>query len=211
MEKLKLFLNKIFSDVRLTGEIISKSKFIPLDAGENILEEAQYIRNIPLVYRGRVRVMRQDDSGRKVLLYYIEPGESCALSLAAGLNHQKSVAYAETDLDTELFAIPIDVLEDLMGQFPTMNEFILKLFHSRFNELIQFIDSVVFKTMDFRLIELLKKKQRKTNTNLLKVTHQQLANELGTAREVISRLLKQLENEKKVINHRGEIELIAPL
>jgi len=211
MERLKLFLNKIFSDVRLTEEIITKSKFIPLDAGENILEEAQYIRNIPLVYRGRVRVMRQDDSGRKVLLYYIEPGESCALSLAAGLNHQKSIAYAETDLDTELFSIPIDVLEELMGQFPTMNEFILKLFHSRFNELIQFIDSVVFKTMDFRLIELLKKKQRKTNTNLLKVTHQQLADELGTAREVISRLLKQLENEKKVINHRGKIELIARL
>jgi len=211
MEGLSLFLNKIFSDVRLTREIISRSQFISLNAGESILEEAQYIRNIPLVYKGRVRVMRQGDSGREVLLYYIEPGESCALSLAAGLNHQKSVAYAETDRDTELLAIPIDVLEQLIGQFPTLNEFVLKLFHNRFNELIRFIDSVVFKTMDFRLIELLKKKQKKSGNHTLEITHHQLANELGTAREVVSRLLKQLENEKKIINHRGKIEIIAAL
>ncbi len=211
MEDLSLFLNKIFSDVRLTKEIISRSQFVSLNTGETILEEAQYIRNIPLVYKGRVRVMRQDNSGREVLLYYIESGESCALSLAAGLNHQKSVAYAETDLDTELLAIPIDVLEKLIDKFPTLNAFVLKLFHNRFNELIRFIDSVVFKTMDFRLIELLKKKQKKTGNPILEVTHHQLANELGTAREVVSRLLKQLENEKKIINHRGKIEIITAL
>ena len=211
MENLQLFLNKVFSDVQLSREIISRSQFLPVDADRTILEEGQYIRNIPLVYKGRIRVMRQDESGREILLYYILPGESCALSLAAGLNHQKSVAYAETDMKTELLSIPVDVLEELIGQFPKLNEFVLKLFHYRFNELILFIDSVVFKTIDYRLIQHLKRKHQKSGSNVIEITHQTLAKELGTAREVVSRLLKHLEKENKVINHRGKIEIIDTL
>ncbi len=211
MENIELFLNKLFLNKEISRKILSNSRIMNLEGGVNILKEAHYIQSVPLVIQGRVKVTRHDDSGKEVLLYYIDSGESCALSIAAGLNHQKSAAFADTDTATQILAIPIELLDKLLLEFPAMNRFVLKLFHSRFNELIGFIDSVVFKTMDFRLVELLKKKQRQSGTFMLEITHQQLAKELGTAREVVSRLLKQLENEKKLVNHRAKIELLDAL
>jgi CRP/FNR family transcriptional regulator len=211
MENIELFLNKLFGDKRISRKILLQSQMVELDRGVNILKEAHYISSVPLVIQGRIKVTRHDDTGKEVLLYYIDPGESCALSIAAGLNHQKSVAFADTDVKTQMLSVPIGLIESLISQFPGMNDFVLKLFHNRFNELVQFIDSVVFKTMDFRLIELLKKKQKQTGMATLEITHQQLANELGTAREVVSRLLKQLENESRLINYRGKIKLLSTL
>jgi CRP/FNR family transcriptional regulator len=110
-----------------------------------------------------------------------------------------------------MLAIPLETLREMLLHFPRLNDFVLHLFHQRFNELILFIDAVSFKNIDFRLIANLKDKQQKSKSNLIPITHQQLANELGTAREVVSRLLKQLERDQKIKSLRGKIEIIAPL
>ena len=211
MEDVHRFLRKIYSDKSLVDEIMAKSRFVVVPAHTKILEEEKYVKVVPLVYEGRIRVMRKTESGKEILLYYIDSGESCALSIAAGLNQTKSVAYAETETETKMFVIPIDLIHDLHTRYPQCEDFLLRLFHNRFNELILFIDSIAFKTMDFRLIRHSKREQKKTGDNIIHTTHQHLADELGTAREVISRLLKQLENDGKIINHRSKIEILAQL
>jgi len=211
MDSVFLFLRKIFNDKGLVDELIDTCQFMEVPAHSRILEEDEYIKVVPLVYEGRIKVMRKDESGKEILLYYIHPGESCALSIASGLNGTKSVAYAETETATKMFAIPIDILRNLHARYPQCNDYLLRLFHNRFNELVLFIDSIAFKTMDVRLIGHLKRKQEESGENFVYITHQQLANELGTAREVVSRLLKQLEREGKIINHRSKIEILDAL
>lgn len=211
MDTTYLFLRKIFYDKSLVDELMDKSQFMVIPAHTKILEEDKYIKVVPLVFEGRIKVMRKVESGKEILLYYINPGESCALSIVAGMNRTKSVAYAETETETKMFAIPVEVLRDLHYRYPQCDDFLLQLFHTRFNELILFIDSIAFKTMDFRLVSHLKKKQKESGADAIYITHQQLADELGTAREVISRLLKQLERDGKIINGRSKIEISGQL
>ncbi len=207
MEKVVALLKEIFVDKVLVSILLEKSVYVEIEEGKKILDEGNYIKTIPIVIEGRVKVLRCDESGKELLLYHIIPGESCALSIAAGLNHEKSVAYAVTEVKTNLLLIPVNDLQEMLREYPRINNFVLKLFHQRFNELISFIDSIAFKNMDFRLVNHLKKMSAATGNRIIETTHQQLADELGTAREVVSRLLKQLEKENKVKNHRGTIEL----
>jgi len=211
MDTAYLFLRKIFYDKSLVEELMEKSQFVVIPPNTKILEEDKYIKVIPLVFEGRIKVIRKGESGKEILLYYIDRGESCALSIVAGLNRAKSVAFAVTETETKMFAIPIEVIRDLHYRYPQCDDFLLQLFHSRFNELILFIDSIAFKTMDFRLIRHLKRSQKELGENVIHITHQQLADELGTVREVISRLLKQLERDGKIINGRSKIEILRQL
>ena len=211
MDNLTPFLRKLFPVPKLVDELEQESTLMDIPDNITILNIGDYVKVVPLVIEGRVKVMRNDESGKEVLLYYINPGESCALSIAAGLNNQKSAAYAITNNDTKLLAIPVDKLDSMIKSYPYLNKFILELFHKRFNELIEFIDAISFKNVDTRLLKYLKKRLTSGNDNFIYATHKQIAEELGTAREVVSRLLKQLEKEGKVKNHRGKIELIMPL
>lgn len=206
MENIPLFLRKVFSDPKLADEIFERSRLLDVSNRQSIINQGDYIKVIPLVIRGKIKVFRQDESGKEVMLYTIKPGESCALTLASGLKHQPSAVFAETEVETELLAIPLEVLEQLLISFPKLNEFIVQTFHIRFEELIRVVDSVTFRNIDFRLIRLLQ--EMKDSNNVVKATHQELADHLATAREVVSRLLKQLEKEKKIINHRGYIEIV---
>ena len=211
MDNITPFLRKLFPNPKLVEELEQESTLMEIPDNIKILDIGEYVKVIPLVIEGRVKVMRNDESGKEVLLYYINPGESCALSIAAGLNNQKSAAYAVTNNDTKLLAIPVDKLDNMIKNYPYLNKFVLELFHKRFNELIDFIDAISFKNVDTRLLIYLEKSLTSENDNFIYVTHKQIAEELGTAREVVSRLLKQLEKEGKVKNHRKKIELILPL
>lgn len=206
MEDIPLFLRKVFSDKMLAEEIFNRSQLLEVTEHQPIINQGDYIRSIPLVISGKIKVFRQDESGKEVMLYTIKPGESCALTLASGLKHQQSAVFAETETETQLLAIPLEVLEQLLISFPKLNEFIVQTFHIRFEELIRVVDSFTFRTIEFRLIRLLK--EMNNGNNIVKATHQVLADHLATAREVVSRLLKQLEKEKKIINHRGYIEIV---
>jgi CRP/FNR family transcriptional regulator len=212
MDNLEIFLSKLFPNKELVKTLEDQASVMEIPNNVMVLHNNEYVKVIPLVIEGRIKVMRNDESGKEVLLYYINPGESCALSISAGLNNQKSIAYAVTDKNTRLLAIPVSKLDSLIKQFPYLNKFVLELFNKRFNELIEFIDAISFKSIDSRLLEYLKKNiSLENDVKYVFTTHKHIAEELGTAREVISRLLKQLEKQGIIKNHRAKIEILIAL
>lgn len=176
--------------------------------GEIILNENANIRSIPLVISGSMRVMRTDEEGKEILLYYIRAGESCIMSFLGGLHHDTSKVKAIADEETEILFVPVEKVADLIHQSPEWLDFIFRLYHKRFEELLEVVNAIAFKKMDERLLQLLKKKSELAKSKTINTTHEQLANELGTAREVISRLLKQMEQEKLIQLGRNKIVLM---
>jgi len=176
--------------------------------GEVILNENAYIKAIPIGTTGSIRVMRTDDDGREILLYYIKAGESCIMSFLGGIHHDTSKVRAIAEEETEILFIPIDKVNLLIKDFPEWLDYIFRLYHKRFEELLDVVNAVAFKKLDQRLLDFIKTKCELTNSHTLYVTHEQLANELGSARVVISRLLKQMEDEGLVKLGRNKITLV---
>ncbi len=176
--------------------------------GEIILNENANIRSIPLVMSGSMRVMRTDEEGKEILLYYIKAGESCIMSFLGGLHHDTSKVRAIADEETEILFVPVEKVSELIHRSPEWLDFIFRLYHKRFEELLEVINAIAFKKMDERLLQLLKKKSDLAKNKTIITTHEQLANELGTAREVISRLLKQMEEQKLIQLARNKITLL---
>jgi CRP/FNR family transcriptional regulator len=152
--------------------------------------------------------MRTDDDGREILLYYIQSGESCIMSFLGGLHQDTSKVKAMAEEDTEILFIPIDKVRLLIREYPEWLDYIFRLYHKRFEELLDVVNAVAFKKMDERLLNFIRKKCELTHSHTLYVTHEQLANELGTARVVVSRLLKQMEDEGLVSLGRNKITLV---
>lgn len=177
-------------------------------AGEVILNENAHIRSIPIVVKGVLRVVRTDDDGREILLYYIRAGESCIMSFLGGLHNDTSKVKAEIEEDAEILFLPIEKVKILIREYPQWLDYIFRLYHKRFEELLEALNAVAFKKVDERMLMLLRKKVTITNSNILHITHEQLANELGTARVVVSRLLKQLEENGGVRLGRNKIEVL---
>jgi CRP/FNR family transcriptional regulator, anaerobic regulatory protein len=176
--------------------------------GEIILNENAYIKAIPIVTRGSIRVMRTDEDGREILLYYIKTGESCIMSFLGGMHHDTSKVKAVAEEETEILFIPIDKVSLLIKEYPEWLDYIFRLYHKRFEELLEVVNAVAFKKMDERLLNFIKKKCELTHNKTINLTHEQLANELGTARVVVSRLLKQMEDEGLVKLGRNKISLV---
>ena len=176
--------------------------------GEIILNENAYIKAIPIVISGSVKVMRTDEDGREILLYYIKAGESCIMSFLGGMHQDTSKIKAVAEGNAEILFIPMDNIGGLLKDFPEWLDYIFKLYHKRFEELLEVVNAVAFKKMDERLLNFIQKKCELTDSKILNITHEQIANELGTARVVISRLLKQMEDENLVILGRNKVTLI---
>jgi len=176
--------------------------------GDIILNENAYIKAIPIVTRGSIRVMRTDEDGRELLLYYIKAGESCIMSFLGGMHQDTSKVKAIAEEETEILFIPIDKVSLLIKEYPEWLDYIFRLYHKRFEELLEVVNAVAFKKMDERLLNFIKRKCELTKSHTLYVTHEQLANELGTARVVVSRLLKQMEDEGLVTLGRNKISLL---
>lgn len=176
--------------------------------GEIILNENAYIKAIPIVTSGSIRVMRTEDDGREILLYYIKAGETCIMSFLGGIHHDTSKVKAVAEEATEILFIPIDKVNLLIKEYPEWVDYIFRLYHKRFEELLEVVNSVAFKKMDERLLAFIKKKCELSHSKTLTITHEQLANELGTARVVISRLLKQMEDLGLVELGRNKISLV---
>ncbi|PWN66409.1 Crp/Fnr family transcriptional regulator [Chryseobacterium oncorhynchi] len=179
--------------------------------GDIILDENASIRSIPIVMKGMLKVIRTEEDGREILLYYIKAGESCIMSFLGGMHNEKSVVKAEIEEDAEILFLPVDKVSLFIKEHPEWLDYIFRLYHKRFEELLDIINAIAFKKVDERLLNLLHKKVEITGTNTINTTHEQLANELGTARVVVSRLLKQLEDEGKVKLGRNKIILLETL
>lgn len=201
-------LSEFKSSRELREKLINLGFAKTFSEDEIILNENAYIKTIPIVTKGSIKVMRMDEDGREILLYYIKPGESCIMSFLGGIHQETSKVKAIAEEDSEILFIPIDKVGLLIKEYPEWLDFIFRLYHKRFEELLEVVNAVAFKKMDERLLDLLQKKCELTNNQTLSVTHEQLANELGTAREVVSRLLKNMEDKGLVQLGRNKVSLV---
>ncbi|MEA1850556.1 MULTISPECIES: Crp/Fnr family transcriptional regulator [Chryseobacterium] len=179
--------------------------------GDIILDENSSIRSIPIVMKGMLKVIRTEEDGREILLYYIKAGESCIMSFLGGMHNEKSIVKAEVEEDTEILFLPIDKVSLFIKEYPEWLDYIFRLYHKRFEELLDIINAIAFKKVDERLLNLLHKKSEILNSKTIIITHEQLANELGTARVVVSRLLKQLEDAGKLQLGRNKITILEDI
>lgn len=175
--------------------------------GDIILEENASIRSIPIVMKGMMKVIRTEEDGREILLYYIKAGESCIMSFLGGMHNEKSILKAEIEEESEILFLPVEKAALFMKEYPEWVDYIFRLYHKRFEELLDIINAIAFKKVDERLLHLLQKKSELSQSKTVVTTHEQLANELGTARVVVSRLLKQLEDAGKLQLGRNKIIL----
>lgn len=176
--------------------------------GSIILNENASIRAIPIVASGSLKVFRMEDDGREILLYYIKTGESCIMSFLGGMHNETSKVKAEVEEDAEILFLPMDKVSLFIKEYPQWLDYIFRLYHKRFEELLEIVNAIAFKKVDERLLDLLRKKSELIQSKIIHITHEQLANELGTARVVVSRLLKQLEESGIVQLGRNKISLM---
>ncbi|PWN06301.1 Crp/Fnr family transcriptional regulator [Rhodohalobacter mucosus] len=195
---------------RLNDELISEiessalKKDIP--KGTEILREGQYVSAVPIVLSGLIKVYKQYEA-RDLLLYYIKPNESCIMSFAAGLRNEPSNVFALTEENTTALLLPVDKISGWMNRYPDLNSLFFQQYNLRYAELLETIQNVLFNKMDQRLYDYLREKSELLNKNPLKISHRQIAADLGTAREVVSRVMKKLENEGKLEQNTDGIKI----
>lgn len=192
----------------LLEEISEVGKIIEVKEGEKLIEIGDYLRSMPLLISGAIKILREDSKGDELLLYFIEKGGTCAMTLTCCLGHSKSEIRAIAELDTTLIMIPVKKMEEWMGKYKSWRNFVLESYHSRMMELLDTIDNIAFLRLDERLVKYLQDKQKITGSSIINSTHQEIAYELYTSRVVISRLLKTLENSGKIELNRNSIKIL---
>ncbi|HRO44729.1 Crp/Fnr family transcriptional regulator [Agriterribacter sp.] len=195
----------------LLKEMESKTEMKTIQAGEAILDVGQIVRVMPIILSGSLRISRTDNEGREILLYYINPGESCAMTFTCCMEHFPSEIKAVAEDDTDMLVVPVQIMDEWLTKYPTWKSFVMKTIRSRFNDMLKTIDQIAFQKLDERLVNYLKEKSGATGSTLIKLSHEQIATELATSRVVISRLLKKLENDKKVLLYRNQVKLLNAL
>lgn len=204
-----------FTDNRLLSSLATDGSLAFFTAGGSIMVPGKYIKIIPIVLEGSIKVIRTDEEGKELFLYYLKPGETCALSLSCCNAARPSEIKAIAEEDTTILGIPLELHEKLTNEFRQWKEYTASTYQQRFQELLLTLDAVAFKRLDQRLIRYLATKKNLLDGNQLNITHQEIATEMGTSREVISRLLKQLEKKKwieigrNVIYFRDDFEALT--
>ena len=194
-------------DADLISELEEKTSVNNFIAGETLLKKGQYFRSALIVLEGLVKIYREDDEGKEFFIYYLEPGQACALSIVCASRQETSEIMAVAMKNTEVLTIPFAVMNEWMTKYKSWNNFVLSTYRQRFEELLITLDSVAFRNMDERLEFYLKRQAEKLGNNL-QLTHQQIAEDLNSSREVISRLLKNMEKNKRLVLNRSSIEWI---
>jgi CRP/FNR family transcriptional regulator, anaerobic regulatory protein len=195
----------------LLAELETNSMLMQVNGGEVMLNPGQTIRAVPLVLSGIFKVSRVNDEGQEMLLYYVKPGESCAMTFTCCMMAHASVIKGSAEEDSTLLCVPVTVMDSWMTKYPTWKRYVMTTILNRFTEVLKSIDEIAFKKMDTRLANYLKEKSKVTGSSLINLSHQQIADELGTNRVVVSRLLKQLENDKKLLLYRSQIKLLKDM
>jgi CRP/FNR family transcriptional regulator len=192
----------------LLEEIEQNSSIIDFAEGEDLMKSGQNIRNTLIVKEGLVKVYREDEEGNEIFLYHLEPGQACALSIICAVQNRTSEIKARAVKPTTVLAIPVSLVEQWMKDYKSWYQFILSTYRARFEELLNTLDAVAFKNMDERLVMYLKKHSEISNNRNISFTHAQIASELGTSREVVSRLLKKLAEKGMIKVNRQNIEIV---
>lgn len=195
LEELKSHLPN-FTDPDLLQAILDHGQLLHLPEGKVLLEPGQFVKMVPILLSGSIKILRMDEDGRELFLYYLGEGETCAISLTCCSTSRPSEIRAVVEEDSTIYGIPLAIHEQWTNEFKQWKDFVSNTYQSRFQEILVALDAVAFKKMDQRLMRYIVTIMKQRKTNELQTTHQEIANELGTSREVISRLLKQLEKKK---------------
>lgn len=205
---------KIFASVfepELMTKVEANASVINPDGGEVIMRIGKPVSSIPLLTKGTIKVSRVNDEGQEVLLYYVKAGETCAMAFTCWMTTQISSVKSTTEEECELYLVPGKVADEWMQQYPSWRKFIMSTVLDGFTEVVKSIDDVAFKKMDDRLVSYLREKSNISRSSLVNLTHQQIADELATNRVVISRLLKKLETDGRLLLYRNQIKLLRDL
>ena len=178
------------------------------EAGSTLLRTGQYIKSTLLVSKGKLKVYREDDEGNEFFMYYLLPGQACAISMICATRSKQSQIMAKAIEDSEVILIPLHLMDSWMATYKNWYEFVISTYRNRFEEILEVVDNIAFRAMDERLAFHLHRIRETTGTSDLKLSHQEIASDLNTSREVISRLLKKMEQRGLLILHRNHIELI---
>ena len=197
-----------FKEPELLEEIASVGRVKKVQQGDILIDIDEKISQLPLIFEGTINVHREDDDGNEILLYYVESGNTCAQSLTCCMSEKKSTIRAEAEEETRYISIPIRYIDEWLVKYKSWKDFIMRTYAFRFEELLRTVDDLAFKKLDQRLLTYLAEKAKVSGTNVINVSHRDIAYALNSSREVISRLLKQLENEGEILLGRGKIELI---
>jgi len=202
-------IKEIFPNLsqQLANEILAKSSIVDVPVNIEVMREGQYVKAVPIVTGGLVRVYTRYED-KELLLYYIQPGESCIMSFDACLKNVPSKVYASTEKDSSVLLMPTDYVFRWMKEYPEFNSLFFLQYNLRYTELLNMINQLLFEKMDVRILDYLKAKLKINGKNPIKISHRQIANDLGTAREVVSRVVKKLEHEGKVKQLATEIKII---
>ena len=192
----------------LLSEILSIGEYKKAKEGAELIDIGNEIRFMPLVISGAIKILREDEKGDELALYFIEQGDTCAMTITCCLGSSKSKIRAVAERDTELLMIPVEKIGEWMSTYKTWQRFIMQSYHERMQELLEAIDTIAFLNMDERLIKYLKDKAIVNRNEIIQVTHKEIANDLHTSRVVISRLLKALEKNGKIKLNRNQVHLL---
>jgi CRP/FNR family transcriptional regulator len=202
-------LSKIFPSLEedLFEELITHGTIKEFKAGDTLLRVGQTIRSTMLVLDGLVKLYREDNEGKEFFIYHLDAGQACSLSMVCAAKHETSEVLAKALTDATILSIPLEYMDVWMTRYKTWYQFVITSYRNRFEELLKTIDAIAFSNMDERLEDYLQKQVERLGKNL-KITHQEIATDLNTSREVISRLLKKMETKGWLVIHRNSIEWI---
>jgi len=199
----------VLNDSELLKEIEKVSSLVFITEGDTLIKKGSYPKFIPLILEGIIKVNRIDDDGNEIFLYYLTSGQSCSMTLACCSTYTASKLSATVEEEATIIKIPIASMDEWMGKYSSWRSFIFNSLNNRITSLLESIDQIAFSSLDERLLNLLEKMSDSKKTKELKITHQGLATELNTSREVISRLLKKLEEQKMLTLGRNKITLLS--
>lgn len=195
----------------LVEEILQVGKLKTAKEGDVIISIGQPIVYMPIVLEGILKVSMIDDNGKELLMYYLNAADGCAMTFTCCMQEAKSEIQAVAEEDVEMWMIPVEYMDKWMPQYPTWKHFVMRTMQNRFYEMLKALDMVAFNSLDTRLLTYLKEKSSLTGKTVINVSHEQIANDLASSRVVISRMLKKLENDGKVLLYRNQIKLLKDL
>lgn len=202
VEYINIFEKELQQEIERVG-VVHEYKM-----GDVIMDIGQYIKSLPILLKGSIKIVREDDEGHELFLYYVRHSETCAMSLTCCMQDMRSQIRSIAEEDAKVISIPIEYMDEWMMKYRTWKNFVMNTYSKRFEELLNTIDLIAFHNMDERLIEYLREKSEIHQSNKIEITHQEIAFDLSSSREAISRLLKKLEKMNKVKLHRNLIELV---
>lgn len=203
-------LQQLFPDLyesQIKEAIMEKGTWMEIKEGEMLIDIEQYIKFMPLIMKGTMKILREDNDGKELLIYHVAQGQTCAMAITCCMGDARSNIRAVAEEDCQIIAIPTQLLDEWSSKFPSWKHFVFRSYQARFEELLQTIDSIAFQKLDDRLEKWLDAREKTSEDGIIHATHSEIANELHSSREVISRLLKKMENQGRLTLGRNKIEM----